>query len=115
MEPILVQFFELKYKQLLLSALLSVHKKPSKPEDDTDIKLRESDVGSKKEVNDEALGEFINANLETLKQFDVNVEAKKPEYRLSKERQEELSRQEIGLDLNLDSLYKLLQRKGLLR
>ena len=114
-EPILVEFFELKFKQLLLSALLSVHEKPSQPEDDTDVLLREYNESEKKKLNDEALGKFIDANLEVLKKYDVNVEARKPEYKLTKERQLQISVEQVGMELTIDSLYALLKRKDVLK
>ena len=108
------QFFELKCKQMLLKLWLMAFAKPGYVSDELGLLERHMEVEAKRESVDDELMKFLT---EHKKEFEEDFTMEDlnnycQEYKVSIERQKEISKELLGKEYSIEELIEKIERRG---
>lgn len=100
----IVKFFELKFEQLVLQVLARLEHQVAYTQDEVDKMSRYVNLSGQLEKQEEKLLDFIKSNVEELEKHDLHELAKLTEYRVTQDRQKELSKALVDKEWTVDEL-----------
>lgn len=108
----LKEFFDLKAQQLMLQIYTRLNQKMGYTQNEIDELSKFLKSKSDLEELESNMVDFITKNLELLNSLDLEEESKKPEYKVSLDRQREIGKKYFGKELTIEDLLKEVESRG---
>lgn len=108
----LKEFFDLKAQQLMLQIYTRLNQKLGYTQNEIDELSKFLKSKSDLEELESNMVDFITKNLELLNSLDLEEESKKPEYKVSLDRQREIGKKYFGKELTIEDLLKEVESRG---
>ena len=110
-KQILINFFELKAKQLICKLWLLINQQPGYTQDDIYLLEKVLTVQSKLDKVEDELLKLLTDNESFIGSLDLDDFASRQEFKVSFDEQKEFSKEMIGYETTIDKLFEALERK----
>ena len=106
---LLDKFFEMKAKQMLLKCWLMAFAKPGYVNDEIDLCMKHMEIQAKLESVEEEMLKLLQANETFFRSADL--EGYCQEYKVSMDRQKELSKELLGREYTIEDLVDKIDKR----